>query len=194
MLTAKTCTKCHVEKPLAEFSKDPRGVAGKRAACKACEREHDRQRLERDEPERQRRAAYKRQWAARARARGVSDGKRSNQWRKDKPEHYKATLVVGAAVKARRIEKPPCEICGALRVMAYIPDFERPLESVRWLCTKHHPSFLKRSADWDGTIPGDTHEPPRRYSGLLLRPEADPHPEGASDRAGGPPGAGSTGN
>lgn len=32
----KTCTKCKAQKPLTEFSKDSRGVMGRRSHCKGC--------------------------------------------------------------------------------------------------------------------------------------------------------------
>lgn len=41
------------------------------------------------------------------------------------------------AVKAGRVIRRPCEVCGALPVEGHHDDYEKPLE-VRWLCVYNH--------------------------------------------------------
>jgi hypothetical protein len=54
----KTCTKCLVEKELAEFRNQAASRDGKNQRCRACSREHDRKRYN-SNPERHRRAMLK---------------------------------------------------------------------------------------------------------------------------------------
>jgi hypothetical protein len=42
-----------------------------------------------------------------------------------------------AYVRAGRIERKPCEICGDTKVEGHHHDYTKPLD-VRWLCVKHH--------------------------------------------------------
>lgn len=41
------------------------------------------------------------------------------------------------AVRAGKLTKCPCEICGAMEVEAHHDDYSKPLV-VRWLCRVHH--------------------------------------------------------
>lgn len=41
------------------------------------------------------------------------------------------------AVKRGKLEKLPCQVCGALEVEAHHHDYSKPLE-VTWLCSRHH--------------------------------------------------------
>jgi hypothetical protein len=41
------------------------------------------------------------------------------------------------ALLAGKIERQPCEVCGAAKVDAHHDDYRRPLD-VRWLCHTHH--------------------------------------------------------
>lgn len=45
--------------------------------------------------------------------------------------------AVRAAVKSGRLERRPCEECGAEKVHAHHDDYAKPLD-VRWLCPYHH--------------------------------------------------------
>lgn len=62
------------------------------------------------------------------------------EWRKQKPEAYKAHRQVQYALKKGEIKKMPCEKCGEkrrYRVHAHHDDYAKPL-LVRWLCVVHH--------------------------------------------------------
>ena len=52
------------------------------------------------------------------------------------------------AIRAGKLVKQPCEVCGSELVEAHHDDYNYPLQ-VRWLCKKHH-------TDWHAT-----HEPTR---------------------------------
>ena len=49
----------------------------------------------------------------------------------------KSRRKVWHAVKAGRLVRQPCEVCGALEVEAHHDDYSKPLD-VRWLCPEHH--------------------------------------------------------
>lgn len=53
------------------------------------------------------------------------------------PEKNRARAKVAGALRAGRLKKLPCEVCGALKVEAHHADYAKPLE-VQWLCHQHH--------------------------------------------------------
>ena len=52
------------------------------------------------------------------------------------------------ALRDKRIEKTPCEICGDVNVEAHHDDYEYQL-NVRWLCFRHHRELHGQEADED---------------------------------------------
>ena len=52
------------------------------------------------------------------------------------PERYRARTAVGNAIRDGRLQRQPCEECGA-PAQAHHEDYGRPLD-VRWLCFRHH--------------------------------------------------------
>lgn len=62
----------------------------------------------------------------------------TRRWRRENPEKYRAQNAVNNALRAGRLEKGPCEICGSTeRVHGHHDDYSHPLD-VRWLCPAHH--------------------------------------------------------
>jgi ribosomal protein S27AE len=61
-------------------------------------------------------------------------------WQKH-PERRAAYIIVGNAVRDKRLIKGPCVHCGSLKVQAHHEDYAKPLE-VTWMClschTEHH--------------------------------------------------------
>lgn len=53
------------------------------------------------------------------------------------PGHVSARRQVRSAIESGRLERQPCECCGAQRTHAHHDDYSRPLQ-VRWLCRKCH--------------------------------------------------------
>ncbi len=62
---------------------------------------------------------------------------KSQQARRDRaPEKYRARTAVGNALRDGRLQRQPCERCGA-KAQAHHEDYSKPLQ-VRWLCRLHH--------------------------------------------------------
>ena len=58
-------------------------------------------------------------------------------WIDRNPDKRRAHNSVANAVRAGKLVKQPCEVCGAENVHAHHDDYAKPLE-VRWLCPAHH--------------------------------------------------------
>jgi uncharacterized protein YdaT len=66
------------------------------------------------------------------------NGRNTARWRKENPEKYAAHVTLNNAVRAGKVKKQPCEVCGSTtRVHAHHDDYSKPLE-VRWRCPLHH--------------------------------------------------------
>jgi hypothetical protein len=52
--------------------------------------------------------------------------------------------VVTTAVRAGRMVRQPCEVCGEPKTHAHHDDYSKPLD-VRWLCPKHHREHHRNS-------------------------------------------------
>tara|TARA_Y100000310_G_C20562508_1_gene753750 strand:+ start:829 stop:1140 length:312 start_codon:yes stop_codon:yes gene_type:complete len=63
-------------------------------------------------------------------------------WRGRNPEKYKAQYILGNAVRAGKIVRQPCAICGEPKAHAHHADYNKPLE-VEWLCAEHHRAWHK---------------------------------------------------
>lgn len=61
---------------------------------------------------------------------------RKPRWTRD-PVVRKAQHLVYTEIRAGRMVRQPCEICGSEKADAHHDDYARPLE-VRWLCRRHH--------------------------------------------------------
>ena len=48
-----------------------------------------------------------------------------------------ARSYVHVYLKRGKLERKPCEVCGALEVEGHHPDYTKPLDVV-WLCHRHH--------------------------------------------------------
>lgn len=107
---ARCCKKCNTEKVVDEF---PTRTNGKNEyTCLACCRKRNRQNYQ-DNKE------YFR--------------KRDNVY----DIKVFARQKLRKAVKKGRIERQPCEVCGAENVHGHHEDYNEPLK-VNWLCPKHH--------------------------------------------------------
>ena len=61
----------------------------------------------------------------------------SAEWRRRNPEKAKAHSKVAREIRAGRLKRKPCEVCGSTKVQAHHDDYSKHLE-VRWLCARHH--------------------------------------------------------
>lgn len=66
---------------------------------------------------------------------------KARYWRKNAHKRL-AHDAVKIAVRAGRLERRPCEVCGGFDVEAHHEDYRRPLQ-VRWLCRPHHREWHK---------------------------------------------------
>ena len=57
---------------------------------------------------------------------------------------HKTRYAVSHAIRAKRLSKSPCEICGIIKVQAHHDDYNFPLK-VRWLCLVHHTEWHKHN-------------------------------------------------
>lgn len=78
--------------------------------------------------------------------RGKETLNRSKQaWSKRNKPKRQAQGLVAYYLRAGKLTREPCEICGSTkRIHAHHDDYSKPLE-VRWLCPKHHSEWHKHN-------------------------------------------------
>lgn len=145
-MAEKTCRKCSITQPIAEFYPHPQMRDGHLNMCKTCSKLATKRHY-REHPEHYR--AYERgraNLAHRVDAREayrksldgtavLSRGKKAYVTRN--PQKRAAHVAVGNALRNGRLVRQPCEKCGAEKVHAHHDDYTKPLD-VRWLCNTHH--------------------------------------------------------
>jgi len=62
---------------------------------------------------------------------------RHPDWREKYKAQHKASHDVTNALRDGRLNRQPCEVCGAEDVEGHHDDYSRTLD-VRWLCSVHH--------------------------------------------------------
>lgn len=87
-----------------------------------------------------------------ARTRGLLTGEKNPSWKGGAsannyaykkrsvaryPERNRARRKVRDHIRAGRLNRQPCEVCGTPNAHAHHDDYSRPLD-VRWLCRQHH--------------------------------------------------------
>ncbi len=141
--THKVCAKCHIEKPVNEFSIS-RGKIFSR--CKACKAE-DRRIAVAANPEKY--ARYQREYNEKNREKVRKINR--DRYRKDpnylkdynraryaiNPEKRRVQKAVYAAIRNGRLIKQPCVVCGDPNSEAHHPDYSKPLDVI-WMCPRHH--------------------------------------------------------
>jgi len=130
------------------YEATPHQVKNSDFECPPCRREANRQWRERRKAEgrpvrstkmpreyhRQYEAAYYQQDEKRERRNALMRAYSKSHATRD---HHKARWQVQRALKAGRLNRQPCEVCGATKTHAHHDDYAQPL-SVRWLCPPHH--------------------------------------------------------
>lgn len=129
----KTCFKCGVQKSVDSFYAHPMMADGHLGKCKDCAkadvtanrakrtqyyREYDKIRFQRPERKRQILDSLARQ-------------------NKAHPEKNKARHAVSNAIRAGKLTRKPCEVCGDEKSQAHHTDYSKPFD-VQWLCFRHH--------------------------------------------------------
>lgn len=126
----KKCFKCGEEKALSEFYKHSAMADGHLNKCKSCTKKdvHNHRHFS---PSREKILAYDR-------ARGSRQNKEYlKEYRAKYPNKYKAHSMVNRAIRAKKLFRLPCEVCGYEKTEAHHDDYSMPL-NVRWLCSEHH--------------------------------------------------------
>jgi hypothetical protein len=99
--------------------------------CDECARAYQRDRAARIKAETGRYPFYESQRAARQRY-----GRRRYASAEGR-ERFMARSLARRAISAGKLQREPCEVCGAAEVEAHHDDYSQPLK-VRWLCRPHH--------------------------------------------------------
>lgn len=79
-------------------------------------------------------SASKKRWSRRPPGTPVTPQKR---WAGLNREKLEAQAMVRRAIRAGKLRRGRCEICGSMLVDAHHPSYNKPL-TVIWLCRKHH--------------------------------------------------------
>ena len=133
----KTCFKCGVEKPLADFYKHPQMADGHVNKCKECNKKDVRD-------NREDKIDYYREYdVSRGSSRRTAED--TLKYRENNPEKYFAHTSVNNAVRDGRLLKSDvCEDCGYTgNIHGHHEDYSKPLE-VDWLCPRCHSKRHKK--------------------------------------------------
>lgn len=132
--TVKTCFKCSVTKPLAEFYRHAQMGDGHLNKCKECTKKDTY--IHRHVTHREKVIAYDRARYHNP-ERKAKISAITKKYKTDFPGRRKAYALVQYAIRKGDLVKLPCFICGEEKTEAHHPDYSAPL-SVVWLCTQHH--------------------------------------------------------
>lgn len=129
----KPCIECGVQKPLSEYYAHPGMADGHLGVCKECHKWRMKMRRLTNPAVQEYENARSKQPARRK-----LTAENRKKWRAENPEGYRAHSAVSYALRAGKLKKLPCELCGANRhVHAHHSDYSKPLD-VNWLCAKCH--------------------------------------------------------
>jgi len=150
----KTCSRCHEQKPRADFYRDKRASDGLNSHCKSCHVVAT-QAYKAADP--QRRKAQDDAWRAahvqRVRAARDTYDERNpdyrraviRDWRTRHPDRARAHNILNRAVRSGRLQPASeCATCGisGVTIEGHHPDYSKALE-VEWLCRRCHAKMGK---------------------------------------------------
>ena len=144
---SKICRKCGDNKPITEFYAHKQMADGHLNICKVCVklrvkkhrsendsvREYDRRRYWENPARMEYAKKQRKEWYDNNKAKSFENAK---SYIKKNPEKRKAHNMVSNAIRANKLTRQLCEICGE-KAHAHHEDYSKPLE-VRWLCPTHH--------------------------------------------------------
>ena len=135
----KTCFKCGAEKPLADFYKHPQMSDGHVNKCKECNKKDV-------SANRNKNIDKYREYDRKRGSRHSIDY--CKVYREKYPNKYKAHNTVNNAIRAKKLIKLPCEMCGNTEVdtHAHHDDYSEPL-NVRWLCAACHSQWHRDNGE-----------------------------------------------
>ena len=129
----KKCSSCGDIKAFDLFQKRSASRDGLTSSCDSCLKIRDRARYINERSYRlERHKIYM------LSEKGKQSHKESvEKWQANNKEKRAAHILLGSAIKQKKITKAPCAKCGELKVEAHHEDYSRPLD-VTWLCQPHH--------------------------------------------------------
>ena len=135
----KTCTKCFSIKPEGEFYAHANTKDGLRGECKECTKYLAKAwQSSNQEKEKARSAKWAAEHPEKAKAKVA-------RYRARNPDVVRAHIAVRTEIRAGRMIRGACEVCGSSEhVHAHHDDYSKPL-SVRWLCQPHHVAIHART-------------------------------------------------
>jgi hypothetical protein len=132
-MKTKPCFKCGQTRPITDFYRHADMADGFLGKCKTCTKADV--------------AEYRRTHTVEVRAydrrRGPNPDRRASVYlsrrlrRLANPDKYRARTAYRNAMRDGKLQRGPCEVCGAKKVEGHHEDWRQPL-SVRWLCFLHH--------------------------------------------------------
>ena len=135
----KKCFKCNELKPLTDYYKHQQMADGHLNKCKKCTKQdsHNRFLLKINDPEWAEKEKTRHKIKAR-RYRGLPDDYiRENLTKEEFQFRRKVKSIFSNAVRDKKIERHPCEVCGEIKAQGHHEDYAKPFE-VSWLCVRHH--------------------------------------------------------
>ena len=71
----------------------------------------------------------------------------TKEYREKHPNIYNAHKITGSAIRAKKLFKEPCEVCGTgNNIVAHHDDYLKPL-NVRWMCQGCHCQWHKDNGE-----------------------------------------------
>jgi hypothetical protein len=133
MASSKKCKKCEQFKPIGDFYRHEQMADGHLNICADCTKarvcKHRKLNLEKIREYDRQRGKNKEQMAAASIV--------SSRWRKRDSRIMAAHNKVARAIKAGKLERKPCSICGSQKSYAHHESYNRPLDVI-WYCQPHH--------------------------------------------------------
>lgn len=150
-MAVKICKDCGDLKPIDDFEKNNHMADGHLNKCKQCRKrpaEYYRE-YNGNNPEKSRKKSQK---YYSENSEKIKESKRVD--RLENPEKGKDRIVsiekrearntVNNAIRAGKLTRKPCEVCGEVKSAAHHDDYMFPLR-VKWLCSKHHGLVHRKS-------------------------------------------------
>lgn len=134
----KICSTCKIEKESSLFQKRKASSDGLTSSCSECLKIRDKLRYSK---EREYRLLKNKEYLKTEKGK-ESHKKSVDKWKDSNKNKRAAHVILGNAIKYKKITKLPCLICGNLDVEGHHPDYDRPLDVI-WLCTTHHNEIHK---------------------------------------------------
>lgn len=129
----KACFKCGQVKPLIEFYRHSEMADGHLNKCKECTKTDVQTNYRAN---REKKSEYERKRFANPERRSKAIAYQRSRRKRD-PQRSIARNAISNALRAGRLARLPCQMCGSEKTEAHHTDYSKPLD-VMWLCRKHH--------------------------------------------------------